>query len=1073
MPIPSSAIEKPEIVWATPDDTLEQVRDRLEGPQIQNKWRAFVLVRSSDGRYSAVSVFEIQPVVWTEGPPALKRPLRDLGLLHFQPGVEQDAVDLTEAQQMADQHAGWLIVLRQGHYMGLVQGRRRRSIPVKPRAAFDLFDQMVPDSVLAQTEFVEATLSTTVAKVAADLKSKQHPEQAYVLAKMDDGAFRVISSRELNALLQQADGDLWRMPLRHFASHMQGVVSRDRGMTSHEQVKELAKGRLDLVVTDEGRPVGLILGSRRQASSPQGILTEALGYDLFDVPQELLSGYPAEAALEQEPRFVNIWFEDPKEHEIERSQPLVLGRTYHLALVVGRLRARSIVDWQRTPGGPQAIVEPQEEEATLYASVFSEDFEIEHHTRTLTLPTQGDSGTLFFAIRPLRRTFGEGDLASLDVCLYYRCNLVQSFEVRVEVLGEGEAPRTEAPQRAELKAARIEKYPDLDQVAPKQLNLTITKLADGAYLFHFMLAPEAMEDPRWEAIRFGYPVTLRREDLTHLITKARRQLYNVARSRAYQQDVAGDPLTYKKAMQALALLGRQLYSKLFELDGPDSPARTIAEWIKDNLPEGSTIQVIDRAREFVFPWSLVYDSIPWDEAGLSQNVDLQGFWGWRYQIELLTDELTTTYRTSGVEIDVADGLRIAVGLNGEIPKSAEQRELFESLSVACGERAEHSLLESSSQVIQLLQQGRQQIFYAFCHGFTERMAADIQIGDNLLAEFKAWLRTLPYRERIALKDQEGSLFNVGDSWIKLTYGEVPLTMMQYYAADRIEGAPLVFLNMCESAQVLPSLSGGFVPFFIQHGARGVIGTECPMTSTFAHPFSQAFFGRFLQGQPAGRVLWELRREFLEKGNPLGLAYTLYCDADVRLKEGVLGQPSVGDHNQTTEETIEHQVDRLWLKNEQDLYTTLGITQQAIDTARATHDTEALEQAQQYDAQFSAEDTEMGVLEDLRAFGQAWWTKLEPQLHDLLCNKQNEQHDELMEALADGAKTLAVVLAPALVAQVAALPPVAIVVATIAAKKIAEAGLKVVCDMWSESMIQRSNDGEGQPSDQQGPDGQAG
>jgi len=103
----------------------------------------------------------------------------------------------------------------------------------------------------------------------------------------------------------------------------------------------------------------------------------------------------------------------------------------------------------------------------------------------------------------------------------------------------------------------------------------------------------------------------------------------------------------------------------------------------------------------------------------------------------------------------------------------------------------------------------------------------------------------------------------------------------------LDYAPLVFLNMCESAQVLPSLSGGFIPFFLKHGARGVIGTECPMTSTFADPFARDFFRRFLKAQPLGKILWELRRAYLDKGNPLGLAYTLYGDADTKLSEAIL------------------------------------------------------------------------------------------------------------------------------------------------------------------------------------------
>jgi len=59
----------------------------------------------------------------------------------------------------------------------------------------------------------------------------------------------------------------------------------------------------------------------------------------------------------------------------------------------------------------------------------------------------------------------------------------------------------------------------------------------------------------------------------------------------------------------------------------------------------------------------------------------------------------------------------------------------------------------------------------------------------------------------------------------------------------------------------------------------------------------------------------------------------------------------------------------------------------------------------------------------------------------------------MKALKEGARMLAVALAPALVAQAAALPAVAIVVATIAAKKIADAGLEAACELWQESMTE--------------------
>jgi hypothetical protein len=408
-------------------------------------------------------------------------------------------------------------------------------------------------------------------------------------------------------------------------------------------------------------------------------------------------------------------------------------------------------------------------------------------------------------------------------------------------------------------------------------------------------------------------------------------------------------------------------------------------------------------------------------------------------------------------LDTTAGLRIGVGLNEEIPWSKEQRGFFDELSAECGPQAEYSFFDSSPDLTDFLEKGNRHIFYIFCHGYTERMAADIQVADDLIGEFKSWVNTLPDKQREKLKAQGNDWFDVSDSWIKLTYGTVPLTMMEYYAAPKLEYGPLVFLNMCESAQVLPSLSGGFIPFFLQRGARCIIGTECPMTSTFADPFARAFFRQFLQGQAVGDILWTLRQDYMDKGNPLGLAYTLYGDANTKLDQAVLNSPIVRKETNMANETIEQQVNKLWLKQEEDLYVTLGINQQAVETAQEENDANKLEKAQQYDTVFSAQDTQMGVLDDLKEFGRRWWATLEPKLYDLLCNKKNPQHDEFMQALAEGAKMLAVALAPALVAP-GVVPAVAVVIATIAAKKIYESGMETACQMWSESLEKKAQEG---------------
>src|SRR3546814_1694866 len=51
--------------------------------------------------------------------------------------------------------------------------------------------------------------------------------------------------------------------------------------------------------------------------------------------------------------------------------------------------------------------------------------------------------------------------------------------------------------------------------------------------------------------------------------------------------------------------------------------------------------------------------------------------------------------------------------------------------------------------------------------------------------------------------------------------------------SKLRVQPLVFINACESAELTPLFYSGFVPYFMNKGARGVIGTECRMPAQFA------------------------------------------------------------------------------------------------------------------------------------------------------------------------------------------------------------------------------------------------
>jgi hypothetical protein len=149
------------------------------------------------------------------------------------------------------------------------------------------------------------------------------------------------------------------------------------------------------------------------------------------------------------------------------------------------------------------------------------------------------------------------------------------------------------------------------------------------------------------------------------------------------------------------------------------------------------------------------------------------------------------------------------------------------------------------------------------------------------------------------------------------------------------------------------------------------------------------------------------------------------------------------------------IDELWAKDEEELYAALGVAEQATRAYRGTG-AEAAMRGLDYDA-FLGEGATRAATDLFRDLGRRWWEKLEPMIYDLLCNEENEDREKFMGALFDGARQLALALVPALMDQLDALPSAAIVLATIAAKKVADSGLAAMCGKWAESIERREEE----------------
>ncbi|MBD0321489.1 MAG: CHAT domain-containing protein [Gemmatimonadetes bacterium] len=94
--------------------------------------------------------------------------------------------------------------------------------------------------------------------------------------------------------------------------------------------------------------------------------------------------------------------------------------------------------------------------------------------------------------------------------------------------------------------------------------------------------------------------------------------------------------------------------------------------------------------------------------------------------------------------------------------------------------------------------------------------------------------------------------------------------------------PLVILNGCGTVAFSPDALSPFIPILVDdRGAAGLLGTEISVWEQLAGEFAEHFLRAFISGRTAGAALVEARRRLLAQRNPLGLAYTLYANSDLR------------------------------------------------------------------------------------------------------------------------------------------------------------------------------------------------
>jgi hypothetical protein len=524
-------------------------------------------------------------------------------------------------------------------------------------------------------------------------------------------------------------------------------------------------------------------------------------------------------------RFFRAEFEDH-----DTSQPLNTNDQYTVAFDIGL---------EKTPLAgvvpPGLFTRREEDSLELTVQLTSPDFEIlSDARRPLRLPRTGPSkGKARFDVSPLRI----GQL-QLTATLHYEGNFLTQLRLSVPV-GQPGAFAAETVGRPVDSAVVLE---------PRDLSLVIRP--EGAGYTCIALGSVGFEAPLPLTVdALAVAADAARDELTNVVTG----VYGGKQPFLDNIDIPDD--VQKQVLERLARAGKRLFQQLFQPPGGGADARSIGDWLLEYATDPGlqlTLQVF--AAQVPIPWSMLYLGEVRDGAELTW----ENFLGFRHIIEQLPFQ--SLPGSKGNFIESQPDLSVSLNINPTID-GAMQIDLVNAHQqhwAQIGSARKNLALVPRTTRAEVLSSladaaNTDKMLYFYCHATSSAV------------------------------DPDQSAIIMGKPGDKNDYATLRDFNLDAPTNIKLAGRPLVFLNACESADLSPRFYDGFVPFFLAKGGRGVIGTECKTPVLFAIDWAEAFVDQLLDGVEVGQTMLTLRQQFLrEHGNPLGLLYTAYCDADTRV-----------------------------------------------------------------------------------------------------------------------------------------------------------------------------------------------
>ena len=614
------------------------------------------------------------------------------------------------------------------------------------------------------------------------------------------------------------------------------------------------------------------------------------------------------------PRYLNasLWSEENDEQDFaqlnQTTTRLIVGQTYHLGIQIGPkdIRIRTF--------GEAALIEevfnwsPEMEGVWVEFAVTGIDFDVlGDPVRELWLPRERPSEMIYFAVSP--RVAGA---CRLRYCLYYQQNVIQSFRLAAITMTAEESELPAEVRREQLSHA---------------LDLPLDAIGDAAYLprleYSLTASVESVETRPARLMSIvandldGKPVVtvkgsddfrvLTPPDLSNEITAVRDAFTNISANKLETEkdrfkwpyafgEYAAQPQTLQAALKELAAVGWRLYDKIFRLKTQNRLGEAL-----DKDPK--VIHVAHVLLDKVIPWAALYDrqykpDMTADDqlrvidhaACLAALPDADGkfpvlecakhpecllhpdqiqkretepnskhlvpetvacplhFWGFKHIIEIPPQQVDE----DGEPLPQADfiladsALQMISGANVSLklwPKHLVNLNKFKWKAQAV----------SGATLDKALKDADLDFIYLYCHaggGQTDPNGKD---------------------PHLLFQDEQAKPQ-------KIRAGDFPLSPEWAHH-------PLVFLNGCGTLGYTPDALSPFIKKLVGDlGASGVIGTEITVWEELAIDVAEQFLERFLARSSAGDALLAVRRTLLNKKNPLGLVYTLYAPAHLKLKE---------------------------------------------------------------------------------------------------------------------------------------------------------------------------------------------